>query len=144
MKGLKVVHIPGKFYWYRICSFKFSNVFVLVETVILGCLGGLLAKALQNVVNFLWNFEKWWHAIWCIRYAKVFIEVIRNGQNWTKEWIRFILRVTPSYILWDTRQDFAKWNTLFRYISVVSCVSIAYVVVKLKSFSYWFSIHGLF
>ena len=40
----------------------------------------------------------------------------------------------PSYTLWITLQDFAKWKTLLRYIFLVSSVSIAYVVVKLKCF----------
>ena len=49
----------------------------------------------------------------------------------------------PSYILWVTPQSFAKWKTLFRYISVVSLVSIAFVVVKIKKFLYWFNIHEM-
>ena len=40
----------------------------------------------------------------------------------------------PSYTLWVTPQDFAKWKTLLRYISIVSFISIAFVVVKLKIF----------
>ena len=36
-------------------------------------------------------------------------------------------------MLWVTSQDFAKWKTLLRYISVVSFISIATVVVKLKN-----------
>ena len=36
------------------------------------------------------------------------------------------------YILWVTPQDSAKWKTLLRYIFVVSFISIALVVVKLK------------
>ena len=42
---------------------------------------------------------------------------------------------TALYILWDTPQELANWNT-----------SIAYVVVKLKIFKiflYWFSIHEM-
>ena len=40
----------------------------------------------------------------------------------------------PSYTLWVTPQDFAKWNTLLRYIFVVRFISVAFVVVKLKIF----------
>ena len=40
----------------------------------------------------------------------------------------------PSYTLWVTSQNFAKWKTLLRYISVVNFISIAFVVVKLKIF----------
>ena len=39
--------------------------------------------------------------------------------------------MASSYTLWISSQDFAKWNTLLRYISVVSFIIIAYVVVKL-------------
>ena len=34
-----------------------------------------------------------------------------------------------------TRQDFAKWNALLRYIPVVSFINMAFLVVKLKIFS---------
>ena len=40
----------------------------------------------------------------------------------------------PSYTLLYTPEDFAKWNTLLRYISVVTFIRIACVVVKLKVF----------
>ena len=33
----------------------------------------------KNVVNFVWNFDQWWYARWCIRFATAFIEVLRNG-----------------------------------------------------------------
>ena len=84
------------------------------------------------------NFDQWQYARWCIRYATVFIETLRNGRNWANKLILlahfktflFIL----SYTLWVTPQDFAKWKTLFRYISVISFFRIAFVVVKLKIF----------
>ena len=68
----------------------------------------------------------------------VFIEVLRDGRNWAKKLIfcsfwKFFLFM-PSYTLWVMAQDFAKWKTLLRYISVVSFISIAFVVVKLKVF----------
>ena len=40
----------------------------------------------------------------------------------------------PSYTLWVTPQDSAKWKTLLRYISVVSFLRVAFAVVKLKIF----------
>ena len=51
---------------------------------------------------------------------------------WLFLWVCFSF--TPSYILWITPQDLAKWDTLLRYISVLSFINIAHVVVKLKSF----------
>ena len=42
-----------------------------------------------------------------------------------------------SYTLWVALQNFAKWKTLLRYISVVSFISIAFVVVKLKTFKFF-------
>ena len=81
-----------------------------------------------------------WHARWCIKYVTVFIEVLKNGQNWGKKlifWlILWVCLFMPSYTLWITPQDFAKWKTLLRYISVVSIISIAYEVVKLFEF-FW-------
>ena len=41
---------------------------------------------------------------------------------------------TSLYSLWNKHQDFAKWKNLLRYISLVSFITIAYVVVKLKIF----------
>ena len=54
----------------------------------------------------------------------------------------------PSDTLWVTPQDFAKWETLLRYIFAVSFISIAPAVVKLKMFKvfffvYRFSIHEM-
>ena len=41
---------------------------------------------------------------------------------------------TPSYALWVTPQSSAKLNVLWRYIIVVSFISVAFVVVKLYIF----------
>ena len=41
---------------------------------------------------------------------------------------------TPSYALWVTPQSSAKLSILWRYIIVVSFISVAFVVVKLKIF----------
>ena len=40
----------------------------------------------------------------------------------------------PSYALWVTPQSSAKLNVLWRYIVVVSFISVAFVVVKLQIF----------
>ena len=50
----------------------------------------------------------------------------------------FFVYALPLYTLWDTLQDFAKWKTLLRYISVVSFISIAYAVVKFKILKVFF------
>ena len=38
---------------------------------------------------------------------------------------------TPSYTLWITTQSSAKLNVQWRYIIVVSFISVAFVIVKL-------------
>ena len=119
--------------WFS--SFKFSNLFVPAETVILGYFWVLFWPGLPEMLPIL--FDQWWYARWCIRYATVFIEELRNGLRWAKKLIfcsfwEFL--VMPSYTLWVTPQDFAKLKTLLRYIPVVSFISIAFVVVASKIF----------
>ena len=130
MKGIKVVNIPGKFYWYQFCRSRVLNFKCFCtsrnKNRTLGCFWSFLARTSQNVVNFVWNFDQWWHARWYIRNAMVFIEVWRNGLLW--EFFLFTL----SFTLWFTPQDFAKWKALLSYVSVVSFISIVNVVVKLK------------
>ena len=43
----------------------------------------------------------------------------------------------PSFTLWVTSQDFGKWKSLLRYISVVGFITIAFVVVLLKIFKFF-------
>ena len=72
----------------------------------------------QICYGFYWSIKKW----------------SKLGQ---KADFLLILRVflfMPSYTPWVTPQDFAKWKTLLRYISVISFISIAFVVVKSKIF----------
>ena len=98
-----------RWYTYRECFIDiesvvlefFSNVFVLEETVILGCFWVFfLARTPQNVVNFVWNFDQWWHVRWCIRYCMVLFEVLRNGWNWAKKlFFLALLRVFFVYVL---------------------------------------------
>ena len=137
MKGENV----EKFQWYRISSSQVLNFhffFSPAKTVIFRLLFGIfLARTPKNAVNFVLNFDQWWHTRWwCIRFATALIEVLRNGQNWAKKLIFWlILRgflFTLSYTLWVTSQDFANWKTLLRYIFVVRVW--AYVVVKSKIF----------
>ena len=46
------------------------QMFSQQQTVIFRLLlGDFLARTPQNVLNFVWKFEQWWHARWCIRYA---------------------------------------------------------------------------
>ena len=121
MKGENV----EKFQWYRISSsqvLNFQFFFSPAKTVIFRLLFGIfLARTPKNAVNFVLNFDQWWHTRWwCIRFATALIEVLRNGQNWAKKLIFWlILRgflFTLSYTLWVTSQDFANWKTLLRYI----------------------------
>ena len=87
------------------------------------------------------------HARWCISYAMVFIEVLRKDQNWAKKLIfLWVFLFMPSNTLWITSQDFAKWKTLLRYISVVKVYWYSICGSKIKnfqSFLYWFSIHEM-
>ena len=63
---------------------------------------------------------------------------------WPKNWFFVSFwKVFFVYALWITPQDFVKWKTLLIHIFVVSSISIAYVVGKLKIFLYWFSIHAM-
>ena len=54
---------------------------------------------------------------------------------WPKNWFFVSFwKVFFVYALWITPQDFVKWKTLLIHIFVVSSISIAYVVGKLKIF----------
>ena len=53
----------------------------------------------KNVFSFDWNFDQWWRTRWWIRYATVFIEVVRNGQNWAKKLIFWLILIFCSYPL---------------------------------------------
>ena len=97
--------------WVLFLSFQFSNVFVPVETVILGCFLVVFWPEFPKIFNFVWTLDQWWHARWCIRYATIFIAVLRNHRNWAKK---------LTFRLIFTLQDFVKWKTLLRDISGVS------------------------
>ena len=72
----------------------------------------------QICLGCYWSIEKWSK----LDYKLTFWLILR------------VFLFTPSYTLWVTPQDFSKWKTLLRYISVVSFINIAYAVVELKSF----------
>ena len=132
MKGVKVVNIRGKFYWYQFCRSQVLNFKCFCasrnKNRTLGCFWSFLVRTSQNVVNFVWNFDQWWHARWCIRYATAFIVALRIGRNWaTKLIFWLILRFCFYALLHPMRYT-------PRYILVVSFFSIAYVILKLKMF----------
>ena len=85
--------------WKALRWFKFSNVFVPLETVTLSCFWVVFGQNSLKFVNFSWTFDQWWHARWCNRYATAFIVVLRNDRNWAKKLI---------FRLIFTSQDFAK------------------------------------
>ena len=80
----------------------------------------MISKMMHQICyGFYWNIKKW----------------SKLGQKidfWLILWV-LILFMLP-YILWVIPQDFAKWKTLLRYISMVSFISIAFVVEKLRIF----------
>ena len=97
-------------------------------------LGGFLTILPPTAVKFFWDFDQSYNAQWCIRYVTVFIVLSRNSRNWAKKlnfWFIFrYFSFTPSYTLWVTSQFFTKWELSWRYKTVVSLLSIAFVVVK--------------
>ena len=66
--------------------------------------------------GFYWSIKKW--------------SELRQKSFWLILWAFLFM---SSCTLWVTLQDFAKWKTL-RCIFVISFISIAFVVVKLKFF----------
>ena len=101
-------------------------------------LGGFLYVTSWNVVKFIWYFEQWCNAKQYIRYVTVFIQFQRNGQNWAKKLIFWLISrgfsFTPSYALLFTPQSPAKLKVLWRCITVVSFITVAFVVAKFYIF----------
>ena len=92
-------------------SFKFSNVFILAQTVILDYFWvEFWSQHPKSSLNF-WPVmanKMMYHLSchhWCIMVQ--FFEVLRNGRNGAKK----LFLLTPSYTLWD----FANWKTLLRH-----------------------------
>ena len=115
-------------------SFKFSNVFLAAEAVILGCCLVIFKPKLPKMS--IW-FE---------------ISTSDDMQNDASDMLQFLLKYkeivqTRSkswffgsfwegslfYTLWVTPQHFGKWKALFRYISAVSFISITFVVSRIDS-----------
>ena len=129
----------AKFLWYWVCSSQVLNVFAPAETVIFRLYSsGFLTRNSQNPVNFVLNFDQWWHTRWCIRYATAFNEVLRSGQNYAKKLIFWlILReflFTLSCTQWVTSRFWQLKDLIRIHICGKSFISIAQVVVKFKIF----------
>ena len=93
MKGLKVAHIPDQFYWYRNAVLK---------SYIFKCFCNRNCHNSPKSCKFCLKF--WPVMTWYFRYATVFLEVLRDDQNWTKNWRfasfwEFCLRPLTSYEL---------------------------------------------
>ena len=62
------------------------------------------------------------------------IELLRNGGNSAKQQILMLIfkgfLFTASYTMWVAPQFFAYWKVPWRYIMLVSFMSIAFVVVQ--------------
>ena len=186
MKDVKVVHIPGKIYWYRICvsqvlHFHTSRIsFYATSGWIFGKTSGSPTKFWDcqgpkcfewfaewhrsefsgkypwqstisgkgggrgevyvppffggitplNVVNFVWNFDQWWNARWYIKYATIFIEVLRNGWNCAKK----LIFLTHFKFFW-VFLVFSKWSMQFFWQGEISVcqVLVAIKVMAVKS-----------
>ena len=48
-------------------------------------LGSFLNVTPWNKFRYIWNCDHWCNAKKCIRYLIVFIQFLRNGQNWAKK-----------------------------------------------------------
>ena len=134
MIGVKMVYTLGNFCWYLVCSSQVLNFQMF--SIILSCFWVVFWLELSKILSIL--FVQWWHARWCMRYATVFIEILRNGRNWVKKqifssfWV--FLFMLSVYALWVMPQYFANLKKLLRYSSVVSFISTGHVVVKFKVF----------
>ena len=76
----------------------------------------------QICCSFYWTVKKW-------------------SKSGLKYFFGFILRVflfTVFYTQWDPPQDFAKWKSLLRYISVIN-FTCGCEIKNFQSFFYWFS-----
>ena len=101
-------------------------------------LGGFLAITAPNAVEFFWNLEQSCSTRQSITYDTVFDIVLKIPGNGAEKPIFWLfLRdflTTPSYSLRVTPQFFAKSKVLWWYIIMVSFISLAFVVPKLKIF----------
>ena len=137
ISGIQMIQIWAKFHLCLICSFEISNVFIPAEGTTFNLrllLGGVLDVTPWNLVKFVWSFHQWLMQ----HNASVMVVLIfflKSTRNWARKTIFWlILRgfwFTPSYALWITPQSSAKFNLLWRYILMISFISLAFVAVKL-------------
>ena len=118
--------------------FKFSNVFVPAETVILGCSFVVFWPELPKMsilFKMLTSVDMQNNPSNLLQFLLKYKEIVKtSSKSWFfSSFCEFSLCFS-SYTLWVTPQHFGKWNTLLRYISVVSFISIAFVFGKLKIF----------
>ena len=86
------------FRWYKYgLSFIYVWLFVVLEFWNFTCfhtsrkysfrllLCGFLDVTHWNVVKFVWNFDQWCNATYCIRHMTVFILFLKNTWNWAKK-----------------------------------------------------------
>ena len=127
-------------------SFKFSNVFLPAEAVILGfslvIFWPKLPKMsiwfeistsddMQNDASDMSQF--------LLKYKEI-VETRSKSWFFGSFWEVFLFMT--SYTLWVTPQHFGKWKTLLRYISAVSFISITFVVSRIDSEAMKWSLFG--
>ena len=120
--------------WHlQFSSFKFRNVLVPAETVILGSFGLIFGICKP----FLTSDGKQDDASDMLQFSEVF----RNGLNWAKKMIFwFILHLMRHIPKFCQIQDLIKiyiWSKFYQY-SIWSCE-----MKDFKWFLYWFSIHEM-
>ena len=121
MKGVKIVHIPGTFWWdigSVVLKFWIFKCFLTIRNchfrLLLG--GFLTSDDMQydaSGYGFYWSIKK---------------EMIKIGlKNFLVHFVRFFIYVLLHLMSYHPR-----------YISLVSFISIAFVVVKLKYFKVFY------
>ena len=121
MKGVKIVHIPGTFWWdigSVVLKFWIFKCFLTIRNchfrLLLG--GFLTSDDMQydaSGYGFYWSIKK---------------EMIKIGlKNFLVHFVRFFIYVLLHLMSYPPR-----------YISLVSFISIAFVVVKLKYFKVFY------
>ena len=110
-------------------------------------MGGFLARTPKNFVNFVWDFDQWWQARWFIRYATVFIKVLRNVQSWAKKLIFwFTLRGFFVYVFLDPMSYIPEFFQMKDLIKIYICGTFhnysicGCEVNNFQSFLFYFSI----
>ena len=111
--------------------------------------GGGSQKYILNPPVWIFIFDNWWHARWCIRYSTVSFEVLRNGKNWNKKrifWLIFwVFLFTPSHPVNYTprfcqMKELMKIYIYGKYHQYSIC---GFEIKNFQSFLCWFSIHKM-